>query len=192
MLACIRKKLYLCIAIERNGVKRGLEKDLWNHRKHPSLEVWVSGWNHQFAKLTYGLPYRGFESPRFRKGLKAINCKRRFRLGVRTHASHAWNTGSIPVVATKHYQRILFIWKGFFFISSHKHHYKSTAIRTRRNDPKQYSWNTCKSNDWRRRINTQYWTSKSEQRISATCDIISSSKTQERGFVAREHILLHF
>ena len=30
-------------------------------------EVWVSGWNHQFAKLTYGLPYRGFESPSFRK-----------------------------------------------------------------------------------------------------------------------------
>ena len=31
----------------------------------------------------------------------AIRKKWRFRLGVRTHASHAWNTGSIPVVATK-------------------------------------------------------------------------------------------
>ena len=31
------------------------------------LEGWVSGWNHQFAKLTCGLPYRGFESPTFRK-----------------------------------------------------------------------------------------------------------------------------
>ena len=31
----------------------------------------------------------------------AIQKKWRFRLGVRTHASHAWNTGSIPVVATK-------------------------------------------------------------------------------------------
>ena len=30
----------------------------------------------------------------------AIQKKWRFRLGVRTHASHAWNTGSIPVVAT--------------------------------------------------------------------------------------------
>lgn len=30
----------------------------------------------------------------------AIRKKWRFRLGVRTHASHAWNTGSIPVVAT--------------------------------------------------------------------------------------------
>ena len=29
-------------------------------------EVWVSGWNQQFAKLPYGLPYRGFESPSFR------------------------------------------------------------------------------------------------------------------------------
>ena len=27
--------------------------------------------------------------------------KRRFRLAARTHASHAWNTGSIPVGATK-------------------------------------------------------------------------------------------
>ena len=27
--------------------------------------------------------------------------KRRFRLVARTHASHAWNTGSIPVGATK-------------------------------------------------------------------------------------------
>ena len=33
----------------------------------PWLEGWVSGWNHQFAKLTCGLPYRGFESPSFRR-----------------------------------------------------------------------------------------------------------------------------
>ena len=41
---------------------------------------------------------------RFRKKsylCTAIRKKWRFRLGVRTHASHAWNTGSIPVVATK-------------------------------------------------------------------------------------------
>ena len=31
------------------------------------LEGWVSGWNHQFAKLTYSNGYRGFESPSFRK-----------------------------------------------------------------------------------------------------------------------------
>ena len=31
----------------------------------------------------------------------AYFCKRRFRLVARTHASHAWNTGSIPVGATK-------------------------------------------------------------------------------------------
>ena len=33
-----------------------------------------------------------------------LQCKNekewRFRLAARTHASHAWNTGSIPVVAT--------------------------------------------------------------------------------------------
>ena len=28
---------------------------------------WVSGLNHQFAKLTYGQPYRGFESPPHRQ-----------------------------------------------------------------------------------------------------------------------------
>ena len=31
----------------------------------------------------------------------AYFCKWRFRLVARTHASHAWNTGSIPVGATK-------------------------------------------------------------------------------------------
>ena len=62
------------------------------------MEVWVSGWNQQFAKLPYGLPYRGFESPSFRSTNFA---KWRFRLAARTHASHAWNTGSIPVGATK-------------------------------------------------------------------------------------------
>ena len=30
------------------------------------LVRWVSGLNQQFAKLSYGFPYRGFESPRFR------------------------------------------------------------------------------------------------------------------------------
>ena len=31
---------------------------------------------------------------------KTTNFLRRFRLVARTHASHAWNTGSIPVGAT--------------------------------------------------------------------------------------------
>ena len=37
------------------------------------------------------------------KGNKRVplTCKWRFRLAARTHASHAWNTGSIPVGATK-------------------------------------------------------------------------------------------
>ena len=47
----LKNKIYLCNAIPIIAV----------------LEVWVSGWNNQFAKLTYGFPYRGFESPRFRK-----------------------------------------------------------------------------------------------------------------------------
>ena len=36
-------------------------------REEEGLVRWVSGWNHQFAKLTYGQPYRGFESPSHRK-----------------------------------------------------------------------------------------------------------------------------
>lgn len=32
---------------------------------------WVSGLNQQFAKLSYGLPYRGFESPFHRNSRKA-------------------------------------------------------------------------------------------------------------------------
>ena len=40
MLACIRKKLYLCIAIERNGVKRGLEKTF---EIIGSIQVWKCG-----------------------------------------------------------------------------------------------------------------------------------------------------
>ena len=37
--------------------------------------------------------------------------KRRFRLAARTHASHAWNTGSIPVGATKrHLKECLFFF----------------------------------------------------------------------------------
>ena len=45
------KSHYLCIAFKRKC----------------GLEVWVSGLNQQFAKLPCGLPYRGFESPTFRK-----------------------------------------------------------------------------------------------------------------------------
>lgn len=33
----------------------------------PKQERWESGLIHQFAKLTYGKPYRGFESPSLRK-----------------------------------------------------------------------------------------------------------------------------
>ena len=40
--------------------------------------------------------------------------KWRFRLAARTHASHAWNTGSIPVGATKKTQQHV----GSFFVSS--------------------------------------------------------------------------
>ncbi len=38
--------------------------------------------------------------------------KWRFRLAARTHASHAWNTGSIPVGATK---RLNFGWVFFLY-----------------------------------------------------------------------------
>ena len=31
------------------------------------LVRWVSGLNQQFAKLSYGFPYRGFESPSHRR-----------------------------------------------------------------------------------------------------------------------------
>ena len=50
--------------------------------------------------------------------------KRRFRLAARTHASHAWNTGSIPVGATKrHSFECLFflfvvVWGFVFLLSS--------------------------------------------------------------------------
>ena len=43
------------------------ENDAWLIRLRIRLEGWVSGWNQQFAKLPCGLPYRGFESPTFRK-----------------------------------------------------------------------------------------------------------------------------
>ena len=44
----------------------------------------------------------------------AIQKKWRFRLGVRTHASHAWNTGSIPVVATKEREKNNIVFLSFF------------------------------------------------------------------------------
>ena len=69
---------YFCIAFQRKC----------------GLEVWVSGLNQQFAKLPYRFRYQEFESPSFRFNIW------RFRLAARTHASHAWNTGSIPVGAT--------------------------------------------------------------------------------------------
>ena len=43
-------------------------------------------------------------------------CKWRFRLAARTHASHAWNTGSIPVGATNR----LVNTNLFFFLSPKK------------------------------------------------------------------------
>lgn len=43
------------------------KNDAWLIRLRIRLEGWVSGWNQQFAKLPCGLPYRGFESPTFRK-----------------------------------------------------------------------------------------------------------------------------
>ena len=47
------------------------ENDAWLIRLRIRLEGWVSGWNQQFANLPCGLPYRGFESPTFRK----LSCK---------------------------------------------------------------------------------------------------------------------
>ena len=35
---------------------------------------WVSGLNHQFAKLTYGILYRGFESPSHRRKGTTVIC----------------------------------------------------------------------------------------------------------------------
>ena len=47
-----KRKSYICTP--ENGIQ------------HTTVR-WVRGWNHQFAKLTYGKPYRGFESRPHRK-----------------------------------------------------------------------------------------------------------------------------
>ena len=44
-----------------------LGKLLYFCTPHKRTVRWVSGLNQQFAKLPYGLPYRGFESPPHRK-----------------------------------------------------------------------------------------------------------------------------
>ena len=74
-----------------------LQPHLWTlvHDEAALKEVWVSGWNHRFAKLTCGLPYRGFESPRFRS---IIN--RSVHLTVRIQDSQSWHTSSILVPTT--------------------------------------------------------------------------------------------
>ena len=63
------------------------------------LEGWVSGWNHQFAKLTCGLPYRGFESPTFRKRSSKLH-RWSIHLMVRIQDSQSWHRGSIPLSTT--------------------------------------------------------------------------------------------
>ena len=63
------------------------------------LEGWVSGWNHQFAKLTCGLPYRGFESPTFRKHYSKLH-RWSIHLMVRIQDSQSWHRGSIPLSTT--------------------------------------------------------------------------------------------
>ena len=51
------------------------------------------------CKQIFALKFGGFKKKSYL--CTAKQKKWRFRLGVRTHASHAWNTGSIPVVATQ-------------------------------------------------------------------------------------------
>ena len=64
----------------------------------------MSGWNQQFAKLPYGFPYRGFESPSFRtegKSLREQLTGWSIHLMVRIQDSQSWHRGSIPLSTTK-------------------------------------------------------------------------------------------
>ena len=85
-----KKKLYLCNRIW----ERCLMIQKWIQQ-----EGWVSGWNHQFAKLTCGLPYRGFESPTFRKHYSKLH-RWSIHLMVRIQDSQSWHRGSIPLSTT--------------------------------------------------------------------------------------------
>jgi hypothetical protein len=64
----MKKPFYLCSAIRKTSlkepffrVKEAVERHFQYHKDRKMVK-WVSGLNHQFAKLTYGKLYRGFES----------------------------------------------------------------------------------------------------------------------------------
>ena len=76
------------------------KNDAWLIRLRIRLEGWVSGWNQQFAKLPCGLPYRGFESPTFRKHVSRVY-RWSIHLMVRIQDSQSWHRGSIPLSTTK-------------------------------------------------------------------------------------------
>ena len=60
----------------------------------------------------FHLLFRNFT---YLRGVKKRDSRsRRFRLAARTHASHAWNTGSIPVGATS--RRHVPVWGVSFFL----------------------------------------------------------------------------
>ena len=90
-----RKMLYLCIAFDKRGSAKNFSR---------LLEGWVSGWNHQFAKLTYGLPYRGFESPTFRLASQLYLYflgRWWIHLRVRIQDSQSCHRGSNPLSTTR-------------------------------------------------------------------------------------------
>ena len=66
-------------------------------------EVWVSGWNQQFAKLPCALAYRGFESPSFRNvfSLQEMLETGSVHLTVRIQDSQSWHKSSILLPSTR-------------------------------------------------------------------------------------------